>query len=46
MAAKPEFELLTQNEIEDASVFTGSPAVSGGRLSLRSDKYLYDIGKM
>lgn len=45
VAAKPEFELLAHNRIEDdLSVFNGSPAVSGGRLFLRSDKYLYCIG--
>ena len=46
VAAKPKFELLAHNKIEDdKSVFNGSPAVSGGRLFLRSDKYLYCIGK-
>lgn len=46
VAAKPEFELLARNKIEDdASVFNGSPAVSGGRLFLRSDKYLYCVGQ-
>jgi outer membrane protein assembly factor BamB len=45
LAARPEYELLAHNKIEDdASVFNGSPAVSGGRLFLRSDKYLYCIG--
>jgi outer membrane protein assembly factor BamB len=45
LAAKPEYELLAHNKIaDDTSVFNGSPAVSGGRLFLRSDKYLYCIG--
>jgi outer membrane protein assembly factor BamB len=45
VAAKPEFELLAHNKIEnDKSVFNGSPAVSGGRLYLRSDTHLYCIG--
>lgn len=30
---------------DDPSTFNGSPAVSGGRLFLRSDKYLYCVGK-
>ena len=41
VAAKPEFELLAHNKIEDAS-----PAVSSRKLFLRNDKYLYCIGKM
>jgi outer membrane protein assembly factor BamB len=46
VAAKPDFELLAHNRIEDdASVFNGSPAVSGGRLFLRSDRYLYCVGE-
>jgi outer membrane protein assembly factor BamB len=43
--AKPEYDLVAHNRInDDPSVFNGSPAVSGGRLYLRSDKYLYCIG--
>ena len=46
VAAKPELELLAHNTIEDdTSAFNGSPAVSGGKLFLRSDKTLYCIGK-
>jgi outer membrane protein assembly factor BamB len=45
VAASPNFELLAHNTIDDdKSVFNGSPAVSGGRLFLRSDKYMYCIG--
>jgi outer membrane protein assembly factor BamB len=45
VAARPEYELLAHSRIEDdRSVFNGSPAVSAGRLFLRSDKYLYCIG--
>jgi outer membrane protein assembly factor BamB len=43
--ARPTFELLAHNKLDDKSVFNGSPAVSSGRLFLRSDKYLYCIGK-
>ena len=46
VAAKPEYELLAHNTIaDDKSAFNGSPAISGGKLFLRSDKYLYCIGK-
>lgn len=45
LAAKPEFELLAHNRIEsNRSVFNASPAVSKGRLYLRSDRRLYCIG--
>ncbi len=45
IAAKPEFELVRVNTIAgDPSRFQGTPAVSGGRLFLRSDKALYAIG--
>jgi len=44
LAAKPSFELLSQNVFEsDQSDFNASPAVSGGRLFLRSNKNLYCI---
>ena len=44
LAAKPEYELLAHNRIEgDRTVFNASPAVSGGRLYLRSDGHLYCI---
>ncbi len=46
LAARPKFEQLAHNTIDsDDSVFNGSPAVSDGRLFLRSDRYLYCIGK-
>ena len=46
VAAKPQFELLAHNVIEtDDSIFNGTPAVSDGRLYLRSDKCLYCIGE-
>jgi outer membrane protein assembly factor BamB len=44
--AKPKFELLAHNVIEsDSSVFNGTPAISQGQIFLRSDQYLYCIGK-
>lgn len=40
-----EFEEVTRNELDDSSVFNATPAVSGGRLVLRSDQNLYCIGE-
>jgi outer membrane protein assembly factor BamB len=46
LAAKPKFEQLAHNTFDsDKSVFNGSPAVSNRQLLIRSDKYLYCIGK-
>ncbi|MCA9080531.1 MAG: PQQ-binding-like beta-propeller repeat protein [Planctomycetaceae bacterium] len=45
VAAKPEFELLATNEMRDGGQFNASPAVDGQRLLIRSDKFLYCIGK-
>jgi outer membrane protein assembly factor BamB len=46
VGAKPKFELLAHNVIEsDSSVFNGTPAISQGQMFLRSDKYLYCIGR-
>ena len=43
--AKPEFKLVSTNVLEsDDSYFHGTPAVSGDRLFLRSDKAVYCIG--
>ena len=44
VAASPEFKLLSTNELGRAGMFHGSPAVAGGRLFLRSDKYLFCLG--
>ena len=45
VAASPEFKVLATNDLNDRSVFNGSFAVDGTRLLLRSDKFLYAIGK-
>jgi hypothetical protein len=45
LAARPEFELLATNDLRDGGVFNASPAVIGNRLLLRSDKYLYCVGR-
>lgn len=44
--ATPQFRQLAQNRIEsDPSIFNGTPAISRGQLFLRSDRFLYCIGK-
>ena len=44
LAAQPEFKQLAHNTFEsDDSDFNASPAVSDGRLFLRSNRYLYCV---
>ncbi len=46
LPAQPAFEVLAHNIIDnDDSIFNGSPAIFDGRILLRSDKYLYCLGK-
>ncbi len=45
LVASPEYKELAHNELDDNSTFNASPAISGGTLLLRSDRYLYCIGK-
>ena len=46
LPSSAEFEVLAQNKFtEDKTQCNGSPAVSDGRLYLRSDKMLYCIGE-
>jgi outer membrane protein assembly factor BamB len=46
LAARPKFETLAHNTFaSDKSIFNGSPAVSNGQLLLRSDRFVYCIGK-
>ena len=45
LPAKPDFEQLAANDLRDGSIFNSSPAVDGNRLLIRSDKFLYCIGK-
>ena len=41
-----EFELLATNQITDESEsFGGTPAISGGKIFVRSDKHLYCIAE-
>jgi len=42
----PKYELVSHNKIEgDDSEFNGTPAISGNQLFIRSNKFLYCIGK-
>jgi outer membrane protein assembly factor BamB len=46
VAASPTFKQLAHNVIKsDPNVFNASPAIADGKLYLRSDRYLYCIGK-
>jgi outer membrane protein assembly factor BamB len=45
LAARPDFEVLAHNQLDDNSIFNASPAISEGQLLLRSDRYLYCIGR-
>ena len=44
LAAKPEFEILAHNKLEEDGLFNASPAIANGNLFLRSDTHLYCIG--
>jgi hypothetical protein len=46
LAAKPQFEQLALNTLEDQSTFNASTIAYNGTLILRSDKNLYCIKKM
>ena len=44
--AKPEFEQLAQNQFSsDESDFSATPAISGGELFLRSNRFLYCVSE-
>jgi outer membrane protein assembly factor BamB len=46
LEASPTFKLLAHNRFKgDASVFNASPAIADGQIYLRSDRFLYCIGK-
>jgi hypothetical protein len=44
LPAAPRFEEPKVSDLADRSAFNSSPAVSGGRIYIRSDRYLYCIG--
>lgn len=45
MAAKPSFQILARNRLEDRSIFDASPVISDGRIYLRSTQALYCFTK-
>lgn len=46
LAAEPAFKQLAHNRLDsDAGIFNATPAVHEGQLLVRSDKYLYCLGK-
>ncbi len=45
LAARPVYEQLAHNRLDDRSQFNASPAIAKGRLFLRSDSFLHCIGK-
>jgi outer membrane protein assembly factor BamB len=45
VAASPQYKLLAHNTLGDKSVFNGSPIADNGQLLLRSNRFLYCIGK-
>jgi outer membrane protein assembly factor BamB len=45
IAANPKYELIATNKLADTSRTNASPAIDNGRLLIRTDKYLYCVGK-
>ncbi|MBC7852243.1 MAG: PQQ-like beta-propeller repeat protein [Pirellulaceae bacterium] len=45
ISADSKLEVLATNKMDDASVFNAGPAIQDGQIYLRSDKFLYCIGK-
>ncbi len=45
LATGPEFDQLAHNDLGDESVFNATPVVSKSQLLIRSDRFLYCIGK-
>lgn len=46
LALGPQFKIIAHNKFEsDESDFNGSPAISNGRIFLRSNRFLYCIGR-
>jgi outer membrane protein assembly factor BamB len=45
LGAGPEFHELARNDLGDQSIFNATPVVSNGQLLIRSDRFLYCIGK-
>lgn len=45
LAAGTEFKQLARNYLDDKSLFSGTPVISNRQILLRSDRFLYCIGK-
>lgn len=45
LAASPKYERLAVNDLSDGSTFNASPAISKNRLYLRSNRFLYCVGR-
>ena len=45
VAAKPEYELMAHNAVDDDSRTNASISISDGQLFLRSDRYVYCISE-
>jgi outer membrane protein assembly factor BamB len=45
LPAKPEYDLLATNDLRDGGTFNATPVAADGRLFLRSDRFLYCLGK-
>jgi len=45
VAANDKLDVLATNKMDDTSVFNAGPAIQDGQIYLRSDKFLYCIGK-
>jgi outer membrane protein assembly factor BamB len=45
LAAEPKYRLLAHNTLADPTYFNGTPAISEGRVYLRSDRWLFCLGK-
>jgi len=45
LAAGPQFKQLARNYLDDESLFNATPVITDGQLLLRSDRFLYCIGK-
>jgi len=45
VAASPEFRLLEKNDLGDGSRFDASPAVYRNHILIRSNKFLYCVGR-
>jgi outer membrane protein assembly factor BamB len=45
ISADSKLEVLATNKMDDDSVFNAGPAIQDGQIYLRSDKFLYCIGK-